>query len=110
MPMDDASIKLRDLARKYGERAVHTLVDIMDDEDAKPAARVQAARSVLERGFGTPERHTTTDMNVNVFDARQSHFDALKKLAAEPTPIVAPKTIEGSAVRLPPPAKSKYEE
>lgn len=114
MPMDDLSTQMRDKARRHGDAMLGVLVEIAEDPDAKPSARVSAARSVLERGFGTPERHTTTDMNVNVFDAREAHYEALKKLAAEPSKALtdrATTVIEGQAVRLsPPPAKSDYEE
>ena len=108
--MDDAVTRIRDLARSHGNAAVKTLVDIMEDDDAKASARVAAARSILERGFGTAERHTTSTVDVNIFDAREAHYTALKKLAATPLPARVEKTIEGEAVRLPPPTKSEYEE
>lgn len=108
--MDDATTRIRDLARSHGNAAIKTLVDIMEDDDAKASARVAAARSVLERGFGTAERHTTSTVDVNVFDAREAHFSALKKLASSPALPRVDKTIDGTATRLPPPTKTEYEE
>ena len=113
MPIDNEVTKMRDKARTHGNAMLKVLVDIAEDDDAKASARVAAALSVLERGFGAAERHSTSDVNVAVFDARASHLDALKKLAAEPVPLLperVEKVIEGEAVRLPPAPKSKYEE
>lgn len=45
---------VRDLARHKTEEAIATLVDIMQDVDASPAARVAAARELLDRGWGKP--------------------------------------------------------
>ena len=81
------------------------LVEIAEDPDAKDNARVAAARTVIERGHGAAERKSITDVNVSVFDARQAHFDALKKLVnSTPVPF---KVIEGEALR---PKRSSYEE
>ena len=43
---------LRDLAREHTVAAVETLVRIMTDEGAPPAAQVQAASNILDRGWG----------------------------------------------------------
>lgn len=40
------------LARVHTEAAVKTLVGIMNAPKAQPAARVSAANSILERGWG----------------------------------------------------------
>lgn len=47
---------LREIARKHAEKAVKALVDILDDEDAPAAARVSAANSILDRGYGKPSQ------------------------------------------------------
>jgi hypothetical protein len=47
-------VKLRDLARAHTSDAIATLVEVMKDVKAPPSARVSAANSVLDRGFGKP--------------------------------------------------------
>jgi Family of unknown function (DUF5681) len=44
------------LAREYTKEAVETLRDIMLDKKAPPAARVAAANSILDRGYGRPSQ------------------------------------------------------
>lgn len=43
---------IRSLARSHTEKAVKTLVGIMGQPKAPAAARVAAANSILERGWG----------------------------------------------------------
>lgn len=45
-------IDLAVLAQKHAEKAITTLVEVMSDERATPAARVSAASEILDRGFG----------------------------------------------------------
>ena len=45
---------VQDLARKRSPDAINTLAAIMDDQKAPPAARVAAANSLLDRGYGKP--------------------------------------------------------
>ena len=47
-----ADIKL--LAKDAGESAIKTLVSVMEDATAPPAARVGAATAILDRGYGKP--------------------------------------------------------
>jgi hypothetical protein len=51
-PKDD--LKLRELARKHTREAVETLIEVMSDKDTPPAARVNAAIAILDRGYGRP--------------------------------------------------------
>ena len=51
--------RLSDLAGAYTEKALATLAEIMQDEDANAAARVSAANSLLDRGHGKPIQATT---------------------------------------------------
>jgi Family of unknown function (DUF5681) len=44
------------LAREYTKEAVETLRDILLDKKAPPAARVAAANSILDRGYGRPSQ------------------------------------------------------
>lgn len=45
---------LREIARKHTDKAVKTLIDILDDAGAPASARVSAANSILDRGYGKP--------------------------------------------------------
>lgn len=46
--------EVRDLARQHTEGAVAVLVSVMTNPKEPPAARVAAARLILERGWGRP--------------------------------------------------------
>jgi len=56
-PKEIAEVK--ELAREYTGKAVETLVSIMSDPKAPPAARVSAANALLDRGYGKPPQHLT---------------------------------------------------
>jgi hypothetical protein len=43
---------IKSLAQTYGPEAVDTLAEIMKDDRAPHAARVAAARELIDRGFG----------------------------------------------------------
>jgi hypothetical protein len=45
---------VRSLARSYTDKALKVLAGITMQEDAPPAARVAAANSLLDRGWGKP--------------------------------------------------------
>lgn len=45
---------IRDAAREYTKDALQTLVDVMRDDEAPHAAKVSAANSILDRGYGKP--------------------------------------------------------
>ena len=45
---------VQELARQRSPEAINTLATIMDDPKAPPAARVAAANSLLDRGYGKP--------------------------------------------------------
>lgn len=45
-----ATASIRDIARQYTDQAVRTLVKVLSDESA--AARVAAARELLDRAYG----------------------------------------------------------
>lgn len=111
--MDEASVKLRDLARRHGEMAIGVLAEIAEDGEAKASARVMAASKLLERGFGMPERRVEIDETVTIIDKTAAHLDAMRQLAERNrlAELTSPprRTIEGSAVRLPAP-RSEFEE
>jgi hypothetical protein len=45
---------VQELARQQSPEAINTLVAIMQDQKAPHAARVAAANSLLDRGYGKP--------------------------------------------------------
>jgi hypothetical protein len=49
-----ATASIRNAAREYTDEALSTLVKVMADDSAPHAAKVSAANSVLDRGFGKP--------------------------------------------------------
>ena len=59
MPL--APTNIRSLARKYTEQAIETLVHVMRQPTAPPAARVLAANSLLDRGWGKAAQLVAVD-------------------------------------------------
>jgi len=51
--------EVQELARQHTSGAVETLVSIMGNPKAAPAARVSAANALLDRGYGKPPQHIT---------------------------------------------------
>ncbi len=56
-----AIAEVRDLARAQTEESVKSLVTIRDSAKAPPAARVAAANSLLDRGWGRPAQTISGD-------------------------------------------------
>ena len=50
--------EVKQAAREHTDAAIETLVGVMNNEEATPAARVAAANAILDRGWGKPESHT----------------------------------------------------
>lgn len=59
--MAKATVEIRSLARAHTETALRTLASIMTKEDAPDAARVAAANSLLDRGWGKPTQPIAGD-------------------------------------------------
>ena len=57
---------LSDLANRYTMDAVHTMVAIMNDTEAKHADRLTAARMILDRAVGTPVQAVEVSGGVGV--------------------------------------------
>lgn len=57
--MPKGALDVKQLARNHTIAAIETLAAIMQDRDAVPAARVAAANSLLDRGFGKPSQEIT---------------------------------------------------
>jgi len=58
--------QLRSLARSMTEMAVMTLAGVASSKGAPPAARVAAANSILDRGWGRPEQISTADVSGDI--------------------------------------------
>ena len=52
--------EVKELARAHTAEAIQTLVSIMNDRKSAPAARVSAANALLDRGYGKPPQHVTS--------------------------------------------------
>lgn len=71
--------EVRDLARAASPRMLEVLVEIAEDEDNPPAARVSAASTVLDRAYGKPAQ-TLGDGDgnpldwIDILNARRSRF------------------------------------
>jgi len=57
---------VKQLAKEASEDAINTLVEIMKDKAAPPAARASAANAILDRGWGKPQQ--TIEATVNKFE------------------------------------------
>ena len=55
--MAKAPLEIRPLARKHTHKAIKTLVSIMVEPKAPAAARIMAANSLLDRGWGKAPQH-----------------------------------------------------
>jgi hypothetical protein len=59
--MAKAPTEIRSLARAHTATAINTLVGIMNQDEAPPAARVSAASAILDRGWGKPTQPIAGD-------------------------------------------------
>ena len=66
---------IRSLARSHTETALKTLASIMNEAQAPPAARVAAANSLLDRGWGKAEQKIEAE-HVHRYGARLPVKDA----------------------------------
>ena len=84
-----ANSGLRDLARKYTPEALEALVKVMREGESE-AARVSAANSILDRGYGKPSQVLAGDEDggpVRVAaDVSGLSDAALREVAALPLP------------------------
>jgi len=59
--MAKAATDIRSLARSHTESALKVLAGIMNEPEAPHAARVAAANSLLDRGWGKPTQPVSGD-------------------------------------------------
>lgn len=95
---DARADEIKALARDWAEDMIAALADVARDPDQKGAARVAAAKTLLERGFGAPERKVEKTVDVNIHDHRQAHLSALRKLADRNTATMIPDLRENDGI------------
>lgn len=71
--------EVKRLAQNFTDKAVLTLVEIMDDKSAPTASRLAAANSILDRAVGRPMQ--AVESKVEVYDAGKAHAAALIALS-----------------------------
>ena len=54
---------VRKLAQDKTEAAIDTLVELMQDPQSAPSVRVDAANSILDRGWGKPTQYVDQTMH-----------------------------------------------
>jgi hypothetical protein len=72
--------QIKSLARAHTERAIQVLQGIMDQPSASDAARVSAANSLLDRGWGKPTQPIAGDD-----DADTLKLEIIKRVIVDPT-------------------------
>lgn len=71
------TVEVRALAQEYGEEAVRTLAAIMKDKEQPAAARVAAAREILDRGYGKTPQPISDAEGGSLSDAVQRLIEGL---------------------------------
>ena len=72
------SVNLRELCRTHTEKAIQSLASIMVDEDQPAAARITAANTLLDRGYGKAVAHVELKTN----DTPQLALDEVARMMA----------------------------
>ena len=57
----ELKLNLSELARKYTNDALNTLVDVMQSSQSD-SARITAATAILDRGYGRPTKTTSLEL------------------------------------------------
>ena len=74
-------VEVKEAAQAYGLDAVQTLAQIMVTQDMPPAARVSAAKELLDRGYGkapqTIDQITTIKPSLPVLDPAELRASAV---------------------------------
>jgi hypothetical protein len=82
---------LTDIARTHTEEAVKTLVSVMKDKSAPPAAKVSASNSLLDRAWGKPSQAVHHSGSVGTYDLSKLSDDELDRLET----ILGPLAFDG---------------
>lgn len=79
---------IKALAQTYGPDAIDVLAEIMKDESAPEAARIAAARELIDRGFGKATQPISGDPDMppigitNTVDYSKLSKEALREIVA----------------------------
>lgn len=77
--MAKAPSLIKSLARAHTETALKVLAGIMNQSDAPPAARVAAASTLLDRGWGKPTQPIAGDD-----DADPVRLETIRRVIVDP--------------------------
>ncbi len=80
---------IRDLCRKHTPDAINALIDVVNSKSSPPAARVAAANSILDRGWGKPQ--VEVNATVTMYD-RMSDAELIK--------LITGNVIEGEVLKV----------
>ena len=92
--MAKALTDIRSLARVHTDICIRVLAGIMQQPDAPHSARVSAATSLLDRGWGKP--HQTSDVTVRRAIAKDLADDELANIALGGGEGTADETVDPS--------------
>lgn len=86
--------EIRSLARVHTDAALKTLVGVMNQPEAPAAARVSAANSILDRGWGKAEQHITVERiedmtNEQLASELAEAIAAIRELGIDPAGVLA---------------------
>lgn len=84
--------RLKRMAQSHADAALSALAEVMNNDMEKGAARALAAKTMLDRGFGAPERRVESKVDVSIIDHRQAHLEALQRLAKRQDATETPMT------------------
>jgi len=65
-----ALAEVQELARQYSLRAIEVLVEVAENHNAPPAARIAACNAILDRGWGKPPQMLRAEVK-----EKRSHLD-----------------------------------
>jgi hypothetical protein len=85
---------VKEAAKALTAKAIATLENVMDDPRAPPAARVAAATTVLDRGWGRPTQ--SIEGNVKPFSLADLVYMSMKDRQPQPET----KLIEGDVTKV----------
>jgi hypothetical protein len=97
--LNKATRELKEIAREHTEAAIKTLVAVMEDTQAPPAARVAAADKLLDRGHGRPAVHLEP-VEVNITPIPWDELREIRRKSMEKAEQRHREMIEGRYERL----------
>lgn len=75
--LNKVTAEVRSIAQQYGSDAMNALAEIMKDTAQPAAARVSAAKEILDRGYGKSPQPITDGDGGNLADAVTQLIEAL---------------------------------